>query len=156
MRSVFRAVAVPLVALLILMAASAGARDAGRRDLAADEARGGHTLSRHVGRSDDELRERLSRERHISAASTYADRETAERVVATALAQGGEKLRRWVARGGRRPNLVLDYRGPSEIGRTLRRGAGSVEPCTEAVVVLRWDERADDYYVLTSYPEARR
>src|SRR5688572_22239367 len=54
---------------------------AGRRDLTADESRGGHTLARHVGRSDEQLRERLQRERGISAASTYTDRDTAERIV---------------------------------------------------------------------------
>lgn len=47
-----------------------------RYDLERDERRGGHTLSRHVGRSDADLRERLSRERQISAASTYTDRVT--------------------------------------------------------------------------------
>src|SRR5262245_3894317 len=50
------------------------------RDLSLDESMGGHTLSRHVGKSDAELRDRLRREKQISAASTYTDRETAERV----------------------------------------------------------------------------
>jgi len=58
-----------------------------RYDLERDEKRGGHTLARHVGRSDADLGERLRRERQISAASTYTDRATAERVVALALAQ---------------------------------------------------------------------
>ena len=39
-------------------------------DLVADEAKGGHTLARHVERTDAQLRERLERERNISAAST--------------------------------------------------------------------------------------
>ena len=126
-----------------------------RRDLGADEARGGHTLRRHVGKSDGDLRERLARERGISAASTYTGRAEAEEVVAAALASAGERLSRWAAREGRRPNLALDHRGQAVIGRTLRRGARAVEPCTRAVVVLKWDERAGDFYVLTSYPEAR-
>lgn len=126
-----------------------------RRDLAADEARGGHTLKRHVGRSDGDLRERLARERGISAASTYTDRQTAEEVVGMTLSEAGDRLSRWVARDGRRPNLALDHGGGRVIGRSLRRGARAVEPCTGAVVVLRWDERAGSFYVLTSYPEAR-
>ena len=44
--------------------------EAARYDLARDEVRGGHTLDKHVGRSDSELRERLTTERNISAAST--------------------------------------------------------------------------------------
>src|SRR5689334_10011971 len=50
-------------------------------DLSADEADGGHTLQRHVGKSDAELIERLKREPQISSASTYTDRATAERVI---------------------------------------------------------------------------
>ena len=46
------------------------ALDAGNRyDLARDEARGGHTLERHVSKSDAELRERLQNE-SISADTT--------------------------------------------------------------------------------------
>jgi hypothetical protein len=41
-----------------------------RRDLRADEALGGHTLARHVGKTDAELAARLKREPQISAAST--------------------------------------------------------------------------------------
>ena len=43
-------------------------------DLSHDEDRGGHTLRKHVGRSDDQLRQRLARERNISAASTHYKR----------------------------------------------------------------------------------
>jgi len=49
--------------------ATAGATSAGRYNLGRDEERGGHTLKKHVGRTDEQLQERLRRER-ISAAST--------------------------------------------------------------------------------------
>ena len=125
-----------------------------RHNLSIDEEHGGHTLERHVGRSDAELHERLERERYISAASTYTDRATAERVVGAALAQNSDKIQRWVERGPRRPNLVLDYTDANNpIGRTMfPRAAGSV-PCDHAIVVLRAD--GDGYYVLTSYPECK-
>ena len=130
---------------------------AARRDLSADEARGGHTLSRHVGLTDADLRDRLRREPRIAAASTYTDRATAERTVAQALAQSARRLDSWQRRDGRRPNLALDYRGvpSSPVGRSMRRDARQAQPCADAVVVLRWDERAGDCYVLTSYPECR-
>lgn len=128
------------------------------RDLALDESLGGHTLSRHVGKTDVELADRLRREPRISAASTYADRATAERSVGSALASGGAKLAAWERRTGRRPNLVLNYRraGKEPLGRSLRRGQKRATPATRALVVLRWDERARRFYVLTSYPEAER
>jgi hypothetical protein len=126
------------------------------RDLAQDEAAGGHTLKKHVGRTDEQLQERLMRERNIAAASTYTDRSTAEHAVGVALQENHDKIDRWLARPGGHPNLVLDYDGsPSApIGRTLRRGQSSTEPCSHAVVVLKWDG-GSSYHVLTSYPECR-
>ncbi len=125
-------------------------------DLDADEAKGGHTIARHVGRTDQQLRDRLDRERNISAASTYTDRALAERTVARTLARHSSRVAAWRKRSGSRPNLALDYRGPAKeiIGRSIRRGRAVAVPCTDAVVVLRWDGRGG--FVLTSYPEAAR
>src|SRR5262249_4570432 len=52
-------------------------RAAGDHDLSGDEAMGGHTLARHIGKTDAELIERLRQEPDISSASTYTDRQTA-------------------------------------------------------------------------------
>lgn len=118
---------------------------------------GGHTLARHVGRTDAELADRLDRER-VSAASTYADRAAAERAVDAALEANSRKLSAWTHRSGRRPNLVLHYvdRSGAPIGRSLFRGESASVPCNRALVVLRWDERRDRAYVLTSYPDCHR
>ena len=132
----------------------AHSRRAQLHDLNADEKYGGHTLQRHVGRTDQQLRERLQQEPVISAASTYTDLATAERVIAAALEQNDSTIQRWIARGPHRPNLVIDYTNPqSPIGSTLGRGAASPVPCDHAIIVLRADQ--DSYYVLTSYPECR-
>jgi hypothetical protein len=145
-------------------AASAGTREqserignvcsAESRDLSRDEAAGGHILRKHVGQSDEQLRERLGRERHISGASTYTDRGTAERTVGAAIAQSQDRIEHWLSRPGGHPNLVLDYDSRESIGRTLNRGEGTAHPCSHALVVLRYSG-PNDYYVLTSYPECR-
>jgi hypothetical protein len=126
-----------------------------RHDLSPDEAAGGHTLRKHVGRTDAELRERLRREREISAASTWNDRASAEAAIGAALADQNSKISRWVERD-RHPNLVLDYDGsPTHpFGRSLRRGEDQVQPCAHAVIVLKWDS-PNTYHVLTAYPECR-
>jgi hypothetical protein len=125
------------------------------RDLAADEARGGHTLARHVGLSDADLVARLGREAGISAASTFTDRATAERVVAAALAENAARIDAWQRGDARRANLVVRLRGSPDIviGRVLRRGARTARPGHDARVVLRWDEGRGDFYVLTAYPD---
>jgi hypothetical protein len=124
-------------------------------DLSRDERLGGHTLARHVGRSDDQLRERLRSEPGISAASTYNNRAIAERVIGVTLAREKRRVDAWLARQGSRPNLALDYHGTAgdTIGRSIRRG-GASRSCEDAVVVLRWN-RDGGFIVLTSYPEAR-
>jgi hypothetical protein len=124
-----------------------------RYDLSRDEDRGGHTLRKHVGRTDDELRQRLQRERNISAASTWTDRTAAEETVAAALRAERGRIESWQRRSERRPNLALHFDAGHEIGRSLVRDATQVVPCTEAVIVLRAD--GEGFYVLTTYPETR-
>ena len=128
------------------------------RDLSVDESMGGHTLARHVGKTDAELRDRLRREPQISSSSTYTDRRSAERAVGAALAAAGPRLANWQNRSGRRPNLVLHYadRGTQPVGRSLSREQQTPVFCYRLLVVLRWNERSDLFYVLTSYPEAER
>jgi hypothetical protein len=157
------AVRAVLVATLAVTGCAAGLQEdhraapaAAAADLASAERLGGHTLARHVGRTDDELRERLRREPSIAAASTYPDRQTAERVIAAALERFRRRIEAWSARSGSRPNLTLDFRGDprTPVGRSLRRGDTRVRACPDAVVVLRW-HASGRFYVLTSYPECR-
>ncbi len=126
-----------------------------RYDLGHDEQRGGHTLSRHVARTDAELEQRLERERNISAASTWTDRATAEETIAQALHAERGRVGSWMRRGYPRPNLALHYSAGRPIGRSLRRGDSASEACTDAVIVLRADG-PNSFYVLTAYPEAGR
>lgn len=123
------------------------------RDLSADESAGGHTLARHVGRSDADLRARLKAEPDISAASTYTDRATAERVVAEVLEKKQSEVEKWAARQGDRSNLVLRFDIGETIGRSIEQGKSSATEVQNALVVLRWT--GSRWYVLTSYPEDR-
>jgi hypothetical protein len=128
------------------------------RDLSRDETAGGHILRKHVGQTEEQLRQRLERERNITGASTYTDRSTAEHVVGAAIAESQGEIQRWLDRSGRHPNLVLDYESADPIGRTMNRGENQSRPCSHALVVLKYDLKyagPSRYYVLTSYPECR-
>ena len=145
-----------LLALTALFVAAAPA-EASKRDLARDEKHGGHTLSRHVGRTDEQLRERLRKEPGLSAASTYTDRATAEEAVTLAIRSAKNRMDQWLAREGSRANLVIDWPGNGKVlGRSLRRGEKAPVPCRRALVVLKWNAETEIYYVLTSYPEAEK
>jgi len=135
-------------------AVSPSPQGADRYDLARDEERGGHTLKKHVGRSDPQLLERLERERSISAASTWVNLDTAEITVAEALRHQRQRIESWMHRGYPRANLALHYDAGRVIGRSLRRGDAVPVDCTDAVIVLRADG-PDSFFVLTTYPEAR-
>ncbi len=149
--------ALGLLLALIAPLVAASPAEASKRDLARDEKRGGHTLSRHVGRTDEELRERLRKEPGISAASTYTDRATAEEAVTLAIRFAKKRVDPWLAREGSRANLVIDWPGSGKVlGRSLRRGEKAPVPCKRALVVLKWDPGAEIFYVLTSYPEAEK
>jgi hypothetical protein len=124
------------------------------RDLRQDEAAGGHILRKHVGQTEQQLRERIERERNITGASTYTDVATAENAVGAAIADSHAQIQSWLDRDGRHPNLVLDYDSPSPIGRTMNRGEIHSHVCSHALVVLKY-VGPDNYYVLTSYPECR-
>ncbi len=125
-----------------------------RHDLQADETAGGHSLRKHIGRTDAELQDRLDRERNISGSSTYTDQATAECAVGAALAENDAKISRWANRDGGHSNFVVDYDSPTSIGRTLNRGDSTPQPCNHAKVVLQWDG-SGSYHVLTTYPECR-
>ena len=124
------------------------------RDLTQDEAAGGHVLGKHVGQTEEQLRERLEGERNITGASTYTDRSTAEHVVGAAIAESQGQIQRWLDRSGRHPNLVLDYESADPIGRTMNRGETHSRACAHALIVLKYGGPSR-YYVLTSYPECR-
>ena len=121
------------------------------RDLSADEAAGGHTLARHVGRSDAELAERLALESSLAAASSFEDRATAERTVGAALAAERDRVDAWLRRERGETLAISSRGGTAPVGRLLERGATTSEPVTGARVVLR--RRGAGYFVLTAYPE---
>jgi len=124
------------------------------RDLSRDEAAGGHILRKHVGQTDDQLRERLDREPGITGASTYTDRLTAEHAVGAAIAESQDRIEGWLNRPGGHPNLVLDYDSKTPVGRTINRRESQSHPCSHALVVLKYSG-PNEYYVLTSHPECR-
>jgi hypothetical protein len=133
--------------------ASETPRPAANRDLSTDEAKGGHTLARHVAQTDEQLAARLKAESDISAASSYTDRPAAEFAVGKVLADKTKDIQKWADKSGNRANLALREDVGKVVGRSLKRGAKSPVDVTDVVVVLAW--RNDGWFVLTSYPEDR-
>jgi hypothetical protein len=78
-----------------LVAARVAAIRAGRISLAAHEAQGGHTIARHVGRTETELRARLASQKSIPAASTFQTLAQAEHAVTKGLQANRVAIAQW-------------------------------------------------------------
>ncbi len=79
----------------------------------------GHTLERHVGKSDQELEERVQRER-VTAASTYYDKETATKAVRESLQFHDKDIKKWLDES-KRERLVLNTHHSFAVGKAVLR-----------------------------------
>ncbi|MGM0861435.1 MAG: ribonuclease YeeF family protein [Bacillota bacterium] len=117
--------------------------------LAAHEARGGHLIDRHIGKTDEELLQRLQINKKIRASSCFTDRPTAERVANETLTKHKKEIEEWLNSDIDDP-LPLPYRGTEVIGRGVRKGSNEVKDMTNARIVLKKNE--DGSFILTGYP----
>ena len=96
---------------------------------------GAHTLAKHVGKSEEFLRNRLATEPHIRGASTFYDRQTAENAISSLLHANQSKVDRWLA--GRRPQLELFGDQGRKLGILLLPGSALPTEESGLKVVLR-------------------
>ncbi len=105
---------------------------------------GGHTIRKHVGKSDDYLRARLRRERSRAMVSTFFDEATAEASLKAAIAAKSATVERWLGTpGGSR--LPINRTFEQAIGRVMMR-SGEVVPGHRLRAVLVKDSSMPDGY----------
>jgi len=115
-----------------------------------NEARGGHVLDKHVGKTDEELLARLKSEPHLREVSTFTDEATAERVIKAAIAENQDEIGKWLKQS-RNTRLELEHSSPATVGRSLVRGKpGSVDRRVATIILVKAKE---GFYVLTAYVE---
>jgi hypothetical protein len=120
-------------------------------DLRAVEGTDGHTLRRHVGKTDDQLRDRALRTHHD--VSCFNDAATAQVVVDEAVAENQNRIGRWL-NGHRNGNLPLHVHCDAEVGRVFRYGAERIELSSDADVILeRRPQMPQGFTVITAFPE---
>lgn len=84
---------------------------------------GGHTIARHVGRTDQQLVERLINSPRISAASTYPDLATATTNIQAALTANATNLNSWASEVAVGEKRAVNYQAGAVIGRVASRPA---------------------------------
>ncbi len=121
--------------------------------LEAHEEAGSHLIERHVGKSEQDLIDRLNRE-NISASSSFRDLQAAEHFVAATIAENQAQVDAWVdGQGGNR--LVLEERFDASTGISVKRGDTQAEDVFSVKLVLeRSDKLGIGYRIVTGYPTA--
>jgi hypothetical protein len=118
---------------------------------------GGHTIARHVGKTDAQLVQRLADDPRIRAASSYTDAATAQANIAAALAADRVAINIWAAAAPDRATRAWDAGSAAVVGRVASRppGLGNIARSTHLRVVIR-KTGADTCLLLTSFPIPNR
>jgi hypothetical protein len=113
---------------------------------------GGHTIARHVGKTDQELVNRLIAQPRIAKASSYGVEAVAETDIEAALAANRVAINQWANAAG-----VAKRDWDSDRGHTVGRVASrppslaNIADTSSLKVVIKRTAR-DTCYLLTSYP----
>ena len=145
-------IAVPLVTAFGLGAARAMAIRGGTIDLAAEEAAGGHTIAKHVGKDEAFLRNRLATER-VVAAGTFRRLKDAEKFVSRAVAANSKQIENWANSSRAIRGFQFEYDAKEVVGTVIPRSTGTLQKSTKIVVVLRKTIVGKKiYFILTAFP----
>lgn len=119
--------------------------------LEAHEQAGSHLIERHVGKSEQDLVDRLQRE-NISASSSFRDLPAAEHFIAQTIVENQGKVDAWLdGKGGNR--LVLDAHFDASTGISVKRGESQAEDVFSVKLVLeRSNALGIGYRIVTGYP----
>ncbi|MFM9265289.1 RNase A-like domain-containing protein [Tychonema sp. BBK16] len=116
------------------------------------EAAGGHTLEKHVGKTEAQLAQRLADEKRISGASSFTYRSVAESAIAEAMNEKKSAIDSWVKKESNR--YTIKYDTHKVIGITLRRGTSKATSASRVKIILqRSIKLSPGYFILTAYPE---
>ena len=119
--------------------------------LAAHEAAGGHLITRHVGKTEVELLNRVSRG-NVRTASSFTDRTTAEVITSKAIDTNQSKINNYLS-GSQKGYLEIDYKSSSTVGISISKGQTSATQVSNArIIIAREPSMPTGYRVITGYP----
>ena len=150
-------IAVPLALSAIVGAVRVAAIRAGRMNLIEHEAAagshlGGHTILKHVGRTEQELKARLLAERAVPVASTFKDLQSAETLISKVLSTNASSIKTWSKVANTKP-LRLEMTFASSVGSGVVRATGNLTSLNKVRVILKLETyNGMPYYVLTAFP----
>nr|WP_298688937.1 RNase A-like domain-containing protein [uncultured Dongia sp.] len=122
------------------------------RPIRGNEGRDGHVISKHVGKTKEELLARYTGEPHITGSSSFTDYETMEKVVLDGVKHNQTTIIAWM-KDPSRQTLFLAYESKTPVGTTVLKD-GTVMPRSRAQIVLKKDDQGG-FYFFTAYPSER-
>ena len=120
---------------------------AGRISLVQHEAQtgsrlGGHTILKHVGKTEAQLRARLAAERDIKAASSFTTLGQAERAISSGLRANAALIQAWAKGQSMGKTLRVTHDTRSIVGQTIPQGNCMSEPRLVIKARAQSDKRA--------------
>ena len=121
-----------------------------RRTVDTHEQAGGHTQREHVGKSESWLRNRLKNHPKLKDASSFFNKEQANRVQGSFVKLYRKEIAAWLKSG--KGTFTKEIRMKNVIGIVLTRGKAKTVETTKALFVLARDKSAQGWHFVTSYP----
>ncbi len=114
----------------------------------------GHTLQKHVGKTDAELLARFAAEPNIAGSSTFLNQSEAEKWIEAVLVNNHAAIRKWMeTTGPSAPPKPFTFAFGEPVGRgVLRVGSGNIANLFKVRVVLK-RIGSDSWGILTSHPD---
>ncbi len=113
----------------------------------------GHTIRKHIGKTDEQLLQRFETEPDILGSSSYPDIDTAQRAVGEVLSRNRDDIQDWLTNSPK-PRLTLNETLDFEVGRVIPQGATVSQPSSKSFLLLVKDPLAPNgYRVHTSFPK---
>ncbi|HAZ48678.1 MAG TPA: hypothetical protein DDW76_28355 [Cyanobacteria bacterium UBA11369] len=126
-----------------------------RRNVESHDSEGGHTEERHIGKSENWLRNRLQNEPARDFASSFRNEAIANRTQGQFVKQFREQIQAWL-KSGSQSTFVRDFDMGESVGIVVERGRkGAMLPAVEttrARVVAARDNSSEGWHIVTSFP----
>lgn len=122
---------------------------------------GGHTIARHVGKTPEELFQRIEKSirsgnLHPQPVGSFTSLDLAETVITAALKNARSTIKSWSAAslGSRQRSLTIVYSANRNVGIVVKPGSTVVYNANRIkIVLIRQYNNGKPYFILSAYPE---
>jgi hypothetical protein len=112
----------------------------------------GHTIKEHVGKTLEDLRQRLADYPKLPQASSFDSLADAERLVAGVLERRADEIERWVEAGARGRLTLVEEMG-ERTGTSVLADGTVFHPTGMRVVLIPDQQATSGWRILTSFPD---